>query len=126
MRPSVSALTASVLVVIAALVPANAAETVADPPVACAALTVAAPERLIESCTALIDNPATPDGDRLDAMITRAVALHNSGQTDKALAEIDAVIAKDPVRARAYRARGEIFRQTGEIDRAFAALNEAI
>ena len=125
-RPSVSVIAASVLVVIAALVPANAAETAAGPPAICAALTVATPERLIESCTALIDNPATPDADRFDAMITRAVALHNSGRTDKALAEIDAVIAKDPTRARAFRARGEIVRQLGQIDRAFEALNEAI
>jgi tetratricopeptide (TPR) repeat protein len=124
-RPSVSALIASALLVIAAL-PANAAETPAEPPVVCAALSVATPERLIESCTALIDNPATPDADRFDAMITRAVALHNGGQTDKALAEIDAVIAKDPARPRAFRARGEILRQLGQIDRAFAALNEAI
>src|SRR6267154_4073757 len=108
MRFPVFGITASVLLVIAARVPANAAETAAEPPVVCAALTVATPERLIESCTALIDNPATPDADRFDAMVTRAVALHNSGQTDKALAEIDAVIAKDPARPRAYRARGEI------------------
>jgi tetratricopeptide (TPR) repeat protein len=126
MRPFVSGIAAGVLVVIAALLSANAAETAAEPPVACAALTVATPERLIESCTALIDSPATPDGDRLDAMITRAVALHNKGETDTALAEIDAVIAKDPARARAFRARGEIFRQTGQVDRAFEALNEAI
>ena len=36
------------------------------------------------------------------------------------------VIAKDPHRARAFRARGEIFRQTGKIEAAFEALNEAI
>jgi tetratricopeptide (TPR) repeat protein len=123
-RSSVSVITASVLLAIAALVPATAAE--AEPPVVCAALTVAPPERLIESCTALIDNPAMPDADRYDAMITRAVAWHDSGQTDKALAEIDTVIARDPARARAFRARGEIFRQTGQVDRAFGALNEAV
>ena len=67
-----------------------------------AALTVATPERLIESCTALIENPATPEADRLDAMITRAVALHNHGQTDKALAEISpAMIAEGPRGGRA-------------------------
>ncbi|MEA2836180.1 MAG: hypothetical protein QOD89_730 [Bradyrhizobium sp.] len=102
------------------------AQTAAEPPVVCAALTVATPERLIESCTALIDNPATPDADRTDAMITRAVALHNKGDTDKALAEIGAVIARDPARPRAWRARGEIYRQLGQIDRAFEALNEAV
>jgi tetratricopeptide (TPR) repeat protein len=88
-------------------------------------LTAAEPAKLIESCTALIDNPATPEADRLDATITRAAALH-SGQTAKALAEIDAVIAKDPNRARAFRARGEILRQTGKTEAAFEALNEAI
>ena len=78
---------------------------------------------LIESCTALIENAATPEADRLDATITRAVALHNSGQTDKALAEIAAVIARDPDRARAFRARGEIMRQLGKTEAAFEALN---
>jgi tetratricopeptide (TPR) repeat protein len=125
MRPSALFIAASAL---AALVLGcgSAAESATEPPVVCAALTVATPERLIESCTALIDNPATPDADRTDAMITRAVALHNKGDTDKALAEIGTVIARDPARARAFRARGEIFRQTGEIDRAFEALNEAV
>src|SRR5258708_10684709 len=75
---------------------AVSAEPAVEPPVICAALTVAAPAKLIESCTALIDNPATPDTDRLDAMITRAVALDGNGQTDKALAEIDAVVPSHP------------------------------
>src|SRR5262245_13878960 len=79
------------------------AETAAEPPAVCAALTVAEPAKLIESCTALIENPATPEGDRLDAMITRAAALHAAGQTAKALTEIDSVIARDPNRARAFR-----------------------
>ena len=35
----------------------------------------APPAKLIASCTAVIDNPATSEADRLDAMITRAVAL---------------------------------------------------
>src|SRR5205809_14095 len=87
------------------------AQLAAEPPVVCAPLTDAAPAKLIESCTALIDNPATSDTERLDAAITRAAALHGSGQTARALAEIDAVIARDPNRARAYRARGEILRQ---------------
>src|SRR3954447_26247409 len=83
------------------------AATGTEPPVPCAALTVAEPAELIKSCTASIDNPATPDPDRLDAMITRAAAFHGGGQTDKALAEIAAVVAQEPNRARAFRARGE-------------------
>jgi len=115
MRSSISRFAASAAFAITMLVSAGArADAAAEPPVTCAALTVAAPAQLIESCTVLIDNPATPDADRLDAMITRAVARHGNGESDKALAEIEAVIAKDPNRARAFRARGEILRQTGQ------------
>jgi tetratricopeptide (TPR) repeat protein len=127
MRSFVSPFAASAVVAITVFSSiAASAEPAAEPPVICAALTVAAPTELIASCTALIDNPAMPGTDRLDAMITRAVALHNGGQTGKALAEIEAVVAKDPTRARAFRARGEILRQSGKPEAAFAALNEAI
>jgi len=127
MRSLVSPFAASAVFAIAVLTSIGAtAETAAEPPVVRAALTDAAPAKLIESCTALIDNPATQDNDRLDAMITRAAALHAGGQTAKALAEIDAVISRDPNRARAFRARGEILRQTGKVKGAFEALNQAI
>src|SRR5260370_27582956 len=124
MRSSIRPLAASAVFAITILVSAGArAEAAAEPPVVCAALTVAGPAKLIASCTALIDNPATPDADRLDAMITRAVALHNGGETGKALAEIDAVIAKNPNPARAFRARGEILPQNRKTEAAFATLN---
>lgn len=127
MRSFISPFAASAAVALAILTSTGAsAETAAEPPVTCTALSVAEPARLIEVCTALIDNPAAPESDRLDAAITRAVALHNSGQTGKALAEIDIVISKDPNRARAFRARGEILRQTGKTEEAFEALNQSI
>ena len=114
MRSFVSPFAASAAFAIAILAASGAtAQAAAEPPVICAALTDAEPAKLIESCTALIDNPATQESDRLDAMITRAAALHGSGQTGKALAEIDTVISRDPNRARAFRARGEMLRQTG-------------
>src|SRR5258708_5284042 len=116
MRSLVWPIAASAVLAVAVLIPLSAsAETAPPPPVACAALTIATPADLIESCTALIENPATPDADRLDAMITRAVALHNGGQTDKALAETGTVLSRDPLRARAFRARGEILRQLGQL-----------
>jgi hypothetical protein len=105
MRSFVSSFAASAAFAIAILTSLGVpAQPAAEQPVICAALSVGEPAKLIEVCTALIDNPATPDGDRLDATITRAAALHNSGQTGKALAEIDSVVAKDPNRARAFRA----------------------
>jgi Tfp pilus assembly protein PilF len=93
---------------------AASAQPADEPAVACAARSDVAPATLVESCTALIEDSATSDADRLDAVITRAVALHNSGQTDKALAELDAAIARDQGLARAFRARGEILRQSGK------------
>ena len=127
MRSFVSSCAAGAVLAIAVLTPLSAgAQTAVEPPVVCAALTEAGPDKLIKSCTARIDDPATVDADRYDAMITRAVAFHNNGQTGKALSEIDAVIAKDPQRARAFRARGEIFRQTGKMEAAFEALNQAV
>jgi tetratricopeptide (TPR) repeat protein len=110
--------------VVFSFLPASAQPTLE--PVVCAPLTVAPPARIIESCTAVIDNPATAEGDRLDAMITRAAALHGKGETAKALEEIDAVVAKDPNRARAFRARGEILRTSGKIEEALEAMNQAI
>src|SRR4030081_3625507 len=127
MRSSISPLAASAVFAITILTAVGArAETAAEPSAACAALTVAEPAELIKNSTALVESRTTPDADRLDAMIARAVALHNSGQTARALDEIDAVAARDPNRARAFRARGEILRQSGKIEPAFEALNTAI
>src|SRR6476469_3351672 len=82
MRSFVSRFAASAAFAIAILTSFGApAQPAAEPPAACAALSAAEPAKVIEACTALIDNPATPEGDRLDATITRAAALHNSGQT---------------------------------------------
>ena len=115
MRSLFSPLTAGAVLVVAVLVSSGAVAQTAVEPVTCAALTDAPPARLIESCTARIEHPATGEGDRLDAMITRAAAYHGSGQTEKALAEIDTVISLDSGHARAYRARGEILRQIGRM-----------
>jgi tetratricopeptide (TPR) repeat protein len=125
MRSFIPTFAATAVLAVAALATAHA-QTAAEPPVACVALSNAEPAKLIESCTAVIDNPATAEADRLDATITRAIAFDNGGQNAKALAELDSVIARDPHRGRAFRARGEIFRVAGKYDAAFAALNTAI
>ena len=102
------------------------AETAADPSVVCAAHSDAAPAKVIDSCVALIDNPATTDADRLKAMVVQALARHKNGDSDKALEELDRVIAGDPKAAQAYRARGEILRQQRHAVEALDALNQAI
>ena len=76
MRSFVSRFAASAAFAIAVLTSFGAAaQPAAEPPVTCAALSAAEPAKVIEACTALIDNPATPDGDRLDATITRAATM---------------------------------------------------
>jgi tetratricopeptide (TPR) repeat protein len=102
------------------------AGTDGEPPVACAAISNAAPAKLIDSCAVLIDNPATPAADRLDAMVAQALARHTNGQTDQAFDELNQVLAQDTNSARAYRARGEILRQQRKSVEAFDALNQAI
>ena len=97
-----------------------------EPQVICAAHTDATPAKLIDSCAALIENPATVDADRLNAMIVQAMARQDNGQTEKALDELDHVIAESPSPAPAFRARGEILRQQRQSVEALGALNEAI
>ena len=62
--PTIAA--AAVLAVSALAFPAHA-QTTDEPPVACVALSAAPPAKLIESCAAVIGNPATSEADRLDA-----------------------------------------------------------
>src|SRR3984885_15943176 len=115
MRTFVSPLRAMAVWTPASLPPPSArTEPAGEPQVICAAHTDATPAKLIDSCAALIDNPATPDADRLDAMVVQAMARHNSGQTEKALDELDHVIAESPSPAHAFRAPGEILRQQRE------------
>lgn len=102
------------------------AETGGEPQVVCAAISNAAPAKLIDSCAALIGNPATPAADRLDAMVAQALARHNDGETAQAFDELNQVLTEDPNSARAYRARGEILRQQHKTVEAFEALNQAI
>ncbi|MGB9171011.1 MAG: hypothetical protein WCC35_05415, partial [Bradyrhizobium sp.] len=124
MRTFVSPLFAAALLAAMALSSATV-HAAAEPPAACAKSAGAAPAGLIESCTALIDNPATLDADRLNAMIVRARAFYDNGQTDKALAELDAAAARDSSPAHAFRVRGEILRLSGKTVEAFEALNQA-
>ena len=61
MRSFVSRFAASAAFTIAILTSFGApAQPAAEPLVTCAALSAAEPAKVIEACTALIDNPATP------------------------------------------------------------------
>ena len=125
MRSFASPFAAAVLAA-ASLYSTVARSEATEPQVICAAHTDATPAKLIDSCAALIENPATVDADRLNAMIVQAMARQDNGQTEKALDELDHVIAESPSPAPAFRARGEILRQQRQSVEALGALNEAI
>jgi tetratricopeptide (TPR) repeat protein len=127
MRLFVSRFAAVAVLAAASLYSASArTEPAGEPQVVCAAHTDATPAKLIDSCAALIDNPATPDADRLNAMVVQAMARQNNGQTEKALDELDHVLAESPSPAHAFRARGEILRQQRQTVEALGAVNEAV
>ena len=102
------------------------AETIGEPPAACALNWHTPPAALIDACAAVIDDPATRQSERLDAKVVQALARHNNAQDDKALDQLDRVIAEKPDFAPAFRARGEILRQQHSTVAALDALNQAI
>jgi tetratricopeptide (TPR) repeat protein len=98
----------------------------ADEPVACVAGARLGTE-LVTACTAVIDAPATSDGDRIAALIRRADANAAKGRLVPAMADLDRAVALDRHNARAWRARGELLRVSGgDPQRALADLSEAI
>ena len=102
------------------------AETGSEPPVACASTGCECPPKLIESCTALIDNPATPDADRLNAMIVRRGRATDS-RPDRPRRSPNSMRVPPAISiGAAFRARGEILRRSGKTVEAFEALNQAI
>jgi tetratricopeptide (TPR) repeat protein len=127
MRSSASPFLATAALAVVVLYPgAVRAQATGEHQVICSAETNAVTAKLIDACAALIDNPETQDTDRYKAMVVQALARQKDGQTDKALDELDHVIAEDPKPAHAYRARGEILRQQRNTVEAFGALNQAI
>src|SRR5258708_5184201 len=110
---------------------AVSAERAVEPPVICAALTVAAPAKLIESCTALIDNPGKYDRaiedynealrlkpDFAEAFSDRGAAWYFKGEYQKAIADYDEAIRLEPNRAQTYSNRGSAYRKLGRTVRA--------
>jgi tetratricopeptide (TPR) repeat protein len=82
---------------------------------------------LIDSCSVLIDAPATSDADRVTALMVRAGGFDANSQTDRAIADLDRVIKLDANNALALRSRGELLRHSGgNLDRAVLDFNEAI
>ena len=127
MRHLASVLASAAFVTVASCVAWPAEAQTAREPAPCVADSKTAADKLIDSCTSVIDAAATSSADRVAALVVRAGALDNRGESDRAMADLDRAIMLDANSARAYRARGELLRHSGgNLDRAVLDFNEAI
>lgn len=99
----------------------------AEEPVVCAADATVASEKLIESCTVLINAESTAAAVRINALVVRAGVFDQIYQTsrdatalNRAIADYDAVLKLDPRLVQAYASRGNAWREKGDRRRALA------
>jgi tetratricopeptide (TPR) repeat protein len=84
------------------------------------------PERQIESCTAIIESSEETQEGRATAYFYRALAWHDLGNLQRAIADLTDAIRLNPSYAAAYFWRGTVLVETGEYDRAVANYTEAL
>lgn len=78
------------------------------------------------ACGALIDNDKTAKADRLKALIARGEVLARKDQTDRAIADYDAVLQLDPTLADIFNARGELWWKKGDRPKAVSDFAAAL
>ena len=84
------------------------------------------PALVIPACTAIITtNPTRPDLMSL-ALSNRAVAYEKLGQNDRAMADLDEAIKRDPKNPHAWPNRGNLYLWQGQFDRAMEDYNQAL
>jgi tetratricopeptide (TPR) repeat protein len=83
-------------------------------------------DKIIASCSPLIDGEKTAKADRIKALIARAGAFDRKDQIDRAIGDDDAVLRFDPTLADIFNARGELWRRKGDRPRALADFAAAI
>lgn len=121
---------AATLIMTSGIAHAATSEPVADPPVdpapCFAAITASDDGKIIADCATLISNEKTVKSDRLRALLARAGALSRTDQTDRAIADHDAMLRLDPTLADVFNARGELWRRKEDRPRALADFAAAI
>ena len=86
----------------------------------------AAPLRRTKTCTELIEGGRVKLGDLLWAYNSRAISHFELGNTQAALKDLNAAVARDSTFAPAYYTRGEIHRRLGVYQKAVDAFDEAM
>jgi tetratricopeptide (TPR) repeat protein len=98
----------------------------ADPAPCVAAVVADDADKTIAICGALIDNEKTLKGDRVKALIARAVAYDRKDLIDRAIGDYDTALRLDPTLADIFNARGELWRRKGDRPRALQDFGAAI
>lgn len=83
-------------------------------------------DRIVPSCSALIDNEKTEKGDRIKALIARGGAFARREMYDSAISDYDAALRLDPTLTDIFNARGELWRRKGDRPRALADFAAAL
>jgi tetratricopeptide (TPR) repeat protein len=96
-------------------------------PPSCGAPINATPDARIAACdTAIERRPEASPTDRAALFISRAEALDDKGELDRAIADLNTAIELDPKNVTAFESRGTLFVRSGKPDRAIEDYNEAI
>ena len=97
-----------------------------DPAPCMAAIAANDDDGIMALCGALIDHEKATQNDRVRALIARAAAFARKDQTERAIADYDAVLNFDPKRADIFNARGELWWKKGDRPRALTDFAAAI
>lgn len=91
-----------------------------DPTLCLAAAQAQDDDRTIGLCGALIDHEKTEKADRIKALIARAEAYTRKGMGYRAIRDYDDLQRLDPANADILNARGELWREKGDLPKAVA------
>jgi tetratricopeptide (TPR) repeat protein len=83
-------------------------------------------DKVQAGCTANIENPATPSGNDVKALVNRARMHANRAEFDPALADAEAALKLDPRSIPALLIRGYVDQRKNNFDQALADFEQAI
>lgn len=89
-----------------------------DPAPCIAAIAAGDDDKVIDSCSPLIDHDRTEKADRIKALIARGAAYARKDMPERAIADCDAALRLDPAQADILNARGELWRKKGDLPKA--------
>jgi tetratricopeptide (TPR) repeat protein len=97
-----------------------------DPAPCVAAAAANDDDRIVDVCSALIDNAKTERADRIKALIARGGTYGRKDMIDRAISDYDAALRLDPTLSDVFNARGELWRKKGDRPKALADFDAAI